>query len=69
VAARDFHIHAVATVDEAMELLTGRPAGEPDAEGNYPDGTVNAAVARRLGEFAEAQRKYSAPDRGGGPGG
>lgn len=32
-AAGRFHVHAIATVDEALELLTGLPAGERDAQG------------------------------------
>jgi len=52
-AAGQFHIYPVTTIDEGIELLTGMPAGEPDAEGNYPEGTVNFLVAHRLQEFAE----------------
>lgn len=52
-AAGQFHIYPVTTTDEGIELLTGMPAGEPDAEGNYPEGTVNFLVAQRLQEFAE----------------
>jgi hypothetical protein len=35
-----------------MALLTGLAAGEPDAEGNYPAGTVNHRIAARLDAFA-----------------
>lgn len=52
-AAGQFHIYPVTTTDEGIELLTGMPAGEPDDEGNYPEGTVNFLVAHRLQEFAE----------------
>ncbi|MEZ4735743.1 MAG: Lon protease family protein [Caldilineaceae bacterium] len=52
-AAGQFHIYPVTTIDEGIELLTGMPAGEADAEGNYPEGTVNFEVAQRLQEFAE----------------
>ncbi|MCC6468981.1 MAG: AAA family ATPase [Alphaproteobacteria bacterium] len=48
VAAGRFAVYAVETVDEGMALLTGMPAGMPDADGRYPGGTVNGAVAARL---------------------
>ena len=56
VAEGQFHIYAVAHVDEGIELLTGLPAGEPDAEGRYPEGTVGHAVETRLAELAERRR-------------
>jgi lon-related putative ATP-dependent protease len=57
VTEKRFHIWAVETVDEGIALLTGRDAGEPDAGGAFPEGTVNHAVARRLAEIAEAQQE------------
>ncbi|MGH9204237.1 MAG: Lon protease family protein, partial [Vicinamibacterales bacterium] len=39
-----FHIWAVRTIDEGIEILTRTPAGEADAEGRYPEGTVNYLV-------------------------
>jgi lon-related putative ATP-dependent protease len=41
VAEGQFHVYPVQTVDEGIELLTGVPAGEPDAEGKYPADSVN----------------------------
>jgi lon-related putative ATP-dependent protease len=58
-AAGQFHIYTVKTVDEAMELLTGMPAGEPDEEGNLPEDSVNAQVALRIAYFAELRRAYA----------
>lgn len=51
-----FHIHAVDHVDQALELLTGVPAGQPAADGSYPDGSVNQRVAARLAELAEIRK-------------
>jgi ATP-dependent Lon protease len=46
-AAGRFHVYAVNTVQEALERLTLMPAGERNADGQYPEGTVlNAAVVR-----------------------
>ena len=47
-----FAIWPIDTVDQGIELLTGIPAGEPDAEGNYPEGTLNRRIAARLDAFA-----------------
>ncbi|MBI4011239.1 MAG: ATP-dependent protease, partial [Candidatus Rokubacteria bacterium] len=43
-----FHVHTVATVDEGLGLLTGRPAGAPGPDGRFPEGSVNAAVEQAL---------------------
>ncbi|MGD9495101.1 MAG: Lon protease family protein [Armatimonadota bacterium] len=61
VADGQFHIYAAQTVDEAVELLTGMPLGERDEEGNYPDGSLGAAVQARLEQMAEAARRYREP--------
>lgn len=53
-----FHIWAVRTIDEGLEVLTGVPAGDPDAEGRFPNGSVNALVSRRLDELAERLRRF-----------
>lgn len=53
-AAGRFHVWPVATVDEAMELLTGLPAGEADARGHLPRGSLNERVAQALAEMTAA---------------
>jgi lon-related putative ATP-dependent protease len=53
-----FHVWPVATVDEAVELLTGVPAGERDAQGRFPEGSVNRRVDDRLAAFAEKARSF-----------
>ncbi len=68
-AARDgkFHIHAVFTIDEGMELLTGVDAGSSDADGNFPPGTINARVEAQLIEYAERYQAFgraAAEDQG-----
>ena len=51
VRAQRFAVHAVAHVDDAIELLTGLPAGAPDAGGAYPRDSVNGRVTARLEQF------------------
>ncbi len=53
-----FHIYAVKTIDEAIEIMTGVPAGEKDKEGNYPKGTVNDLVAKKLKEYALKWKEF-----------
>ena len=54
-----FHVYPVATVDEAIELLTGVPAGERDEEGRFPEGSVNYLVEERLIELAQKHRDFA----------
>ncbi|HRW08517.1 MAG TPA: ATP-binding protein [Caldilineaceae bacterium] len=61
VAAGQFHIYAVETIDQGIELLTGRPAGERDEEGTYPEGSINALVEARLASLAEKRSSFNAP--------
>jgi lon-related putative ATP-dependent protease len=58
IATGQFHVYAVETVDEAVELLTGMPLGERDPETGFPEGTLGAAVEARLAEMAETHRRY-----------
>ena len=53
-----FHIYAVKTIDEGLEILTGRAAGEADASGAFPKGTVNHLIAKRLDELNDSMRGY-----------
>lgn len=53
VRAGKFHIYAIRTVDEGIELLTGVPAGTLQPDGTYPEGTVHYLVDRKLREMAE----------------
>lgn len=53
VADGRFHVHAVRTVDDALELLSGLPAGDPSTPGND---TANGRIAQRLREYAALRR-------------
>lgn len=58
-AAGRFHIYAVETVDEAIELLTGIPAGLPDEQGNLPEGSINWRVAAQLYELSLIRQEFA----------
>lgn len=63
VAVRDgrFRIWAVTDVDEALERLTGLPAGAPDANGRMePEDSVNGRVAGGLKKLAQLRREFNA---------
>ncbi|MBR1841369.1 MAG: AAA family ATPase [Alphaproteobacteria bacterium] len=54
-----FTIYAIDTVDDGIEILTGKKVGKADAKGNYPKGSVNYLVKQSLQEFYEDYRKYA----------
>ena len=57
VVAGRFHIYAIETIDQGIEILTGLPAGER-INGSYPEDTINYRVDQRLQQFAEGLRKF-----------
>ena len=54
IGAGRFHVYAVTTVEEGIELLTGVPAGVADENGHYPEGSVFRAAESRLKCFHQA---------------
>lgn len=59
VAAGRFHVYPIARADDALERLTGKPAGEADSDGYFPEGSVNRAVADRLRHFQSVTRRHA----------
>ena len=57
--AGQFHVWAVADVDQAATLLTGIEAGARGADGNFPDGSLNARVEARLRALSEIRRSFA----------
>ncbi len=54
----EFHLWAVDTVDEGIEILTGVPAGEMGDDGKYPKDTVNRIVDDKLSEYARVLKEF-----------
>ena len=54
-----FHIYAISTIDEALTLLTGLPAGEPDDKGEYPADSVNGKVMAKIEAWIQVARKFA----------
>ncbi|HEV3028266.1 MAG TPA: AAA family ATPase, partial [Planctomycetota bacterium] len=53
-----FHVWAVRTVDEGIEILTGTSAGESDEAGHFPPGSINNRVAARLADMAHRFHEF-----------
>jgi predicted ATP-dependent protease len=62
--AGQFHIYAISTVDEGMELLTGIPAGRPDPDNRYLEGTINARVSQILRLYSDRVRAFTGQSHG-----
>jgi predicted ATP-dependent protease len=58
VAEGRFHLYAVSSIDEGIEVLTGLEAGNR-VNGSYPEGTINYLVQKRLREIVEGLQKFS----------
>ncbi|RIK44069.1 MAG: ATP-dependent protease [Chloroflexi bacterium] len=63
VAAKQFAIYPIRTIDEGIEVLTGMKAGEPNAKGQYPAGTFNRKVADALAVFAEKSKEFAQQEK------
>jgi lon-related putative ATP-dependent protease len=53
-----FHIYAIETIDEGIEILTGVKAGVRQKDGEFEEGTVNYLADNKLKELAESWRRY-----------
>ena len=53
-----FHIYPVKTIDDGIEILTGKNAGERKADGTYTKGTINFLVDQKLKELAEGLKNF-----------
>ena len=53
VKNKKFHIYAIETIEQGIELLTGVPAGKKDSDGNFPAGTINYLAYEKLKRFAK----------------
>jgi len=60
VQRKKFHVYAISTVDEGIEILTGVRAGVQRADGSFEPGTVNALADEKLRSYANAWRSFEA---------
>ena len=57
-AERRFIVYSVKNIDEGIEILSGKKAGEKKAAGTYPKGTINYLVDKKLRELAEGLKRF-----------
>lgn len=59
-AIRDkkFHVYPIETIDQGIEILTGRKSGSMTKNKKYEKNSVNYLVDRKLEQFAKEIRKY-----------
>lgn len=62
VSAGKFHVYPVSNIDQAITLLTGTEAGELNAEGVYPEDSINGLVQQHLEEFAKLRHEFGEPE-------
>ena len=58
----EFHIYAVHTVDEALELLSDLEAGSADEQGRYPAASFNARIDAQLQQFTSLRQAFNAKE-------
>ena len=58
VSKGKFHIYAVKTINEGIEILTGVPAGIKDERGEFQKGTINYLAHEKLKKFSEGSKNY-----------
>jgi ATP-dependent Lon protease len=53
-----FRIYGVKTIDEGIEILTGKEAGNKLPDGSYPEDSINFLVDKKLIDLAEGIKKF-----------
>jgi predicted ATP-dependent protease len=63
-AAREgkFTIYPVSTIDEGIEVLTGKKAGARKEDGTFEEGTINFLVDQRLRQMAMTMKEFQTPE-------
>jgi lon-related putative ATP-dependent protease len=55
-----FAIYSVQSIDQVMELLTGKQAGIKDKSNNYPEGSINFLVQKRIEKLNKLRKSFAA---------
>jgi predicted ATP-dependent protease len=66
VRAGKFHLYPVASIEQAMTLLTGLPAGTRRKDGRYTPGSLYSMVDARLAELTKLAAMAEKPRKGRG---
>ncbi len=65
VAEGRFAIYPVRRIEEGLEIITGRPAGLPDADGAFPPDSVYGLAAAKLAQFLPKDDQEDKDERSG----
>ena len=57
VKDKKFHIYAISTIEQGIELLTGVPAGKKDLSGRFPAGSINCLAYAKLRKYAKIRKE------------
>ena len=57
VKSKKFHIYAISSIEEGIEILTGVPAGKKDSNGKFPAGSVNYLAYEKLKKYAKISKE------------
>jgi lon-related putative ATP-dependent protease len=59
IKEKKFHLYSVTTIDQGIEILTGRKAGKKLENGKFEKNSVNDLVNQKLLEFAIKLKEFS----------
>jgi predicted ATP-dependent protease len=63
VRKKKFHIYAISSIDDGIEILTGVKAGSRQGNGAFEPGTVHALADARIRMYAETWRTFEGGKR------
>ena len=58
IEQKKFHIYAIKTIDEGVEVLTGVKAGKMMKGGSYERGSVNYLANQKLADLAVKMKEF-----------
>lgn len=58
-----FHLYSIGSIDEGIELLMGKKAGEIKKDGTYDVKSVHGMVLKELKEMIKRLKKFESPDK------
>jgi hypothetical protein len=64
VGKGEFHIYPVETIEEGIEILTGKIAGKIEENGEFTENSVFSRVDEKLSHYVQMLNLLSAKDSG-----
>ena len=66
VKKNKFRVYAVKTIDQGIEVLTGKRSGEIKPDGTFPRGSINYLVDEKLKDLALGIKNFGEEDKNEG---